>query len=257
MDVKVVSILLLTSLAACSDRDQAYYENNMDKAREKKSECAAAFMQALSKGNIEKARSSSQDKECKSAEGAIAEFQKIRQQLARKKSQENRKKADADYTKQLSKHKQAFEKTDLKTIYAFNQEICMKSESHDVTAKCKAAKESIRSKSMLEASILADKLSGDELIDKENKNCFGAEYNKLYCGIFGSAEAIKSSKQIEFYLNNRNEYKSTFNKCQAEWTRLEASSWKAASDYARSFECGAVLNAARTLDVHNFHKPID
>ncbi|OOH92397.1 hypothetical protein BMT54_00390 [Pasteurellaceae bacterium 15-036681] len=97
-----IPILLVTLvLTGCSEKDKAYYLNNLDKAEAKKAECRSQQEKAFLAKDKQKLESLRKDAECQAAIEAIREHQQAEYERMKQEKAEKQKEAIAEARKQL------------------------------------------------------------------------------------------------------------------------------------------------------------
>ena len=70
----LLCFFIVIGVVGCSEHDQEYYFNHIDKAKEKVQECKAQLKEAMVSRNKVKFTEILKDNECNAAQNAVAEF---------------------------------------------------------------------------------------------------------------------------------------------------------------------------------------
>jgi len=256
MKIGIILVFLLVGITACSNRDQSYYESNLEAAKEKIGECRKLATLAFVSGDYKKVADVKKDKECIAANDAIDSVIKAKRQLAKKKSKEEydakRKKDDAAYVK----FKLEFNKMELKELHDNIEVDCHYKTSRP--RRCSAANHILDEKIKLAAPGLADKHDGEELKTQRNKSCEKQSPDRSNCKLLTKSYEIKYRAQVQTYLENKDQFKAAYNKCVAEYMKLKRSEgWRAAAKHIEEFECHTVEYVAKNKKIFGFNKPIE
>lgn len=190
-------------LSACSEKDKAYYLQNIDKAEAKKTECENKLKEAWNKKDENAIKALSQNVECNAAIEAIKEDRKIKAELELKAAEA---KAREEIDREKAKIKQALGQADWKAIahYIVNSD-CAKyanrfsekdfSIPQDNYA-CKAIEEiHLENVELGKAEFV--KFPYDELLQQEKEFCSTDKRPLSACSIWEKALGEQAEKAFE------------------------------------------------------------
>lgn len=247
-------------LLACSERNLEYYEKNISKAEEKTQECDLELEAAMTANNVKAMKEISSNQECAFAYTAlIAHKKRIRQaerEIKRKKREAEKLAAQKIYDQEYSKNLEAFKTLKYSEFVAMSKE-CNSFYHGQATARCKAYKELKVERETSEINKLKSQYKDGQLEEFKASSCEGLKYDETMCALSKKASRNQQAEKVQYYLDNRENLKTVFNKCHQEYILLyKAGKYKAANNAARKYECKLVGDAAKKLKVWNFKKPI-
>jgi len=254
----VIPTLLLVT--ACSDRDREYYEANIEKAESKAEECENAMEAAFRAQDEEKLVAISKDSECNFAVDVFNEHKRklarVKRELEMKAREEAQKEEERIFEQKYSEKMVAFKELPYADFFKMRQD-CGRIFSSKKTPECKAYGDLKNDVEAREIGLLKEKYSNGKLEEYRDKSCKGTEFDEAYCALSRTAAQQQMEERIEYYVSNRDELKSEFNKCQKTYSELrKAQKWKESDAAIRTYQCSVVGKAAAKLKVYNFNKPI-
>lgn len=260
MYIKLLFIILIVGLAACSERDLPFYQANLKEAEVKYYECKLEAQEAGMAFDRDKMMEVIVDPECKAATKAVSKYRQAKEALEYERREEERmvklEKQRLVFSQEYEAHINTMLAMDIESFYEIDK-VCGRGLSFKSTAQCKAFYEVKKARVNTELYLLIEKYSGNKLAEFSKKQCKGIGYNEMYCRL--SRDAIKKRWQdeVEYYLENRGAMKTAFNKCQSKYTALKDLNKRIeAREYIKTFQCSTVSDAAKKLKVYNFSEPI-
>lgn len=178
-------------LTACGDKDTAYYLKNIDKAKEKSSECSNKVAEAFLKRDTKLIEKLGKDKECLSADEALKEHKRLERER-KKAKQEAKEKAELEKAKsEISVKYQGLDWKQAVTQYV-NSECNKKFFIGSDDYHCKA-EQSIYDENVAKGKLELEKLDYYQLMEKESEYCSRDKRNKSTCSVWGEvlSEAAK------------------------------------------------------------------
>ncbi|MCL1076567.1 hypothetical protein D5R81_00010 [Parashewanella spongiae] len=289
MNSKILTLSCLVLLiTACGQKDRAYYEANLDDAREKAQECNKEMVAALKAEDQSKLQKISDDSECKFAAEVHAiqerKIADIKREIERKKRKEEHENQIKEMAAQLEKQKKEREaeqarrqKEEAERKRAFEAEYqrsvnsltAMKFSDFSKqmkdcgykrsSAQCKAVHEIKDSKRKAEIVNLIKLYPEDKLKDFKSTKCKGLDINREYCSLATKAIRKQDRDKVEFYVSNKDSFKKDFNECHKVYIGLTKAKYgqeKPFRDRLQTFQCRVVRDAAMKYNIWNFKKPV-
>lgn len=250
-----ISIVLMFLLTGCGDKDKAYYQSNLDDAEHKSIECQKSMEEAFKDKDEGKLKSISEDLECGFASEAMFEHKrkiaKIERELKAKeaKAQAKIKKAEfeAEYKKQI---------VELKNV-SYSEFISIKCTAFRPDAKCKAFNELKKEREKSEVESISSKLSFEDIESKIANECSGSNAFNGLCNTHRIALRIKSEKEVEGLVQNKDKLVKVFNQCLAEYNKLrDLKKYNESVGYVNKSRCKFASQAAKKLGVYGWSRPI-
>lgn len=261
MNIKILAVFCVSlSFIACTDRNLEYYEKNISAAEEKTEECNSAFEAAFMASNEKKIRELSENEQCKFAEEAVRahkrRIEKAKREARQKKLEEEQKAAAIVYEQEYSKDLTAFKALPYSDFVNKNKD-CGGFFYGKPSAKCQAYKDLKKDRETAEIRKLKNGYKDGKLEDLSKTVCKGINFDPVMCELSKKAAREQKQDKINFYLGNRQQLKTVFNKCHANYMALHKSKkYTQANKSLRTYECKLVGDAARKLNVWSFNKPI-
>ncbi|MEG9490903.1 hypothetical protein [Mannheimia indoligenes] len=198
------SIIATTfALTGCSEKDKAYYLQNIDKAEAKKTECENKAKEAWNKKDENALKALQKDAECNAAIDAIKEDRKIKAEIERKAAEA---KAREEIEREKAKIKQELGQADWKatTHYVVNSDCAKYVNQFSKTGfvvpqnnyACKAIEEIHLENVELGKTELV-KLPYDELLKQEKEFCAKDKRPLSACSIWETALGEQAEKAFE------------------------------------------------------------
>jgi hypothetical protein len=241
--------LLAFSLMACSKHDSAYYENHIDAANNKLSECEAEFGKALMSQDENKLDKLQKDEACSAAQDGKQAYENKRAQL---KKDADTKKFNEGYQKSLS----ALQSSTFQQVFDAKKK-CDATFTFTSSPECKAASDVYAQKEDQEVTALIAKYLGEPLKQYSASQCTGLQYDEANCQASKKALTKQYNDQVANYLVNRDALKTDFNQCYAQLNALRKNrKWDASMQYQKTFKCETALGAAYKLNVYSYSKPL-
>jgi len=261
MDIKkVITIGALLTITACTERNKEYYEANIDEAEAKANQCEESMEAAFNAEDEKKLEALSKDAECNFA---VNVYNDHKRKLARIKREAEKRQLEKERIEEEKLFKKKYEEKliSLKELpYAEFQLLNKECGARFLSKKspeCSAYSDLRDEVETREINVLKEKYSGGKLEEFRDTSCKGVNYAEAVCALSRKAARQQHDELVEFYVSNRDELKTEFNKCQATYDSLRKSNkWKEANDSIQTYLCGVVGKAASKLKVYNFNKPI-
>lgn len=254
----IVGALLL--ITACSDRDREYYEANIDEAEKKSKQCEDAMEDAFNSEDEKKIEALSKDAECNFAVKVYGEHKRKLARLKReaeKKKQEEKRLAEEEVFQEQYKEKLTNLKSLAYTDFYKMGKGCGAGFMSKKTPECSAYKDLREETETREVSLLKEKYNNGKLEEFRDASCKGVDFDEAYCAISRKAAKQQNKERVEYYVSNREELKTEFNKCQSVYSALrKKKKWKESNESIQTYQCKVVGDAARKLNVFSFNKPI-
>lgn len=202
--VLLSSIIATTfALAGCSEKDKAYYLQNIDKAEAKKTECENKAKEAWKKKDENALKALQKDAECNAAIDAIKEDRKIKAEIERKAAEA---KAREEIDREKAKIKQELGQSDWKASahYIVNSNCAKYANQFSKTGftvprdnyACKAIEE-IHLENMELGKTELMKLPYDELLKQEKAFCAKDKRPLSACSIWEIALGEQAEKAFD------------------------------------------------------------
>lgn len=216
----ITSTLLLT---ACSEKDKAYYLQNIDKAETKKAECENKLKEAWNKKDENAIKALKLDSECNAAIDAIKEDRKIK---AEQERQAKEAKAREEIDREKVKIKQKLGQADWKAVahYIVNSECAKHSNQFSKSGfvipednySCRAVEE-IYQETVKLAKTELTKFSYNDLLAQEKEYCSKDKRPLSACSIWEialgeQAEKAFESQDLPILEQQKSEYKMFYDK---------------------------------------------
>lgn len=203
---KIIFASIITTtfaLTGCSEKDKAYYLQNIDKAEAKKTECENKAIEAWQKKDENAAKALQKDAECHAAIDAIKEDRKIKAEQERKAAEA---KAREEIDREKAKIKQELGQSDWKASahYIVNSDCAKYVNQFSKTSfaiprdnyACKAIEE-IHLENVELGKTELMKLPYDELLKQEKAFCAKDKRPLSACSIWETALGEQAEKAFE------------------------------------------------------------
>jgi len=257
---KIIVIGALLSISACSERNQAYYEANIDEAELKVKDCEAAMKAAFLAQDEEQLESVTKDPECKFAIKVFGEHKKnlanIKREIEAKELEKEKEQQEKIFKQQYTEQLVALKKLPYSEYVSLSKE-CRPQFMSKGTAKCSAYKELKQERETTEITALKEKYIDGKLEAHRDKSCAGIQYDQVVCQLSRVAAQQQKKEKIDYYIANRDQLKIQFNLCHKKYNSLvKLRKYNEARASVTTYQCSIVGNAAAKLKVHSFKNPI-
>ena len=258
---KIIPLFILFFIISCTEKNQEYYLQHIDEAKNKNSECEEIAMKAFMSRDENKLKELESNLECKAAKKAVYKAKQEKREMERKKRKEEERlrkiQKEKEYNIALKGYKDKYNILDYTQLIPIKEE-CSLSFSYTKNAKCDAFKKIFEEKKVLAVNKITQEYSGQNLLDANEKWCSGIEYDEIKCSLSKIGINTQQEEKVNFYIGNRNELKKDFNNCLKEYQALrKKSKFKESTNIKKSFKCKTVRKAAEKIKIFQFSKPIE
>lgn len=199
---KIIGIALVgLILAACGDRDENYFFENQNKAKEHLKSCEEKLMDALENGNEKKFNEINNDAECLAAESALKKQRQLdwqkeqeERELQKKLAEEKRLQDIADTKALITADHQ--DKTWEKRVSEYLKQDCNTGWFSTPTTECAAWSE-FYEEAVDEGKAQLTALDFADLKTKANEYCKLDQRSGSSCAVWQEALADKGSSELE------------------------------------------------------------
>lgn len=198
---KIIGVALIgLILAACGDRDQNYFFENQDKAKEQLKSCEKKLMDAIENGDKKKYEAVKSDAECLAAESALKKQRQLDWQKEQEERELQRKLAEEKKLQDIADAKAIIvadhqDKTWEKRISEYLKNDCYRSWGR-MTPECTAWKE-FYDETVAEGKAQLVALDFADLKTKANDYCNLDQRSGSSCAVWQEALADKGSTELE------------------------------------------------------------